>query len=254
MSNLPQIFTYEEKPIRVVIINGEPWFVAKDVCDVLDLENVTRAIERLDDDEKGLTTIQTLGGPQEMNVVNEPGLYAMILTSRKPEAKQFRRWITHEVIPAIRRTGIYSTQYQIPMTYAEALRLAAEQAEMIERQQRELEAAKPKIEFFDAVASSRDAIQIGDAAKVLGIPGLGRNKLFAFLREKGILMHDNVPYQEYVDRGYFRVIEQKWTTPDGETRISIKTLVYQRGLDFIRRLLAEERKGLRVLKGGEQSA
>jgi prophage antirepressor-like protein len=254
VANLPQIFAYEDKPVRVVIINGEPWFVAKDVCEILELENSRQAVARLDEDERGVCIIDTPGGPQEMQIVNEPGLYAMILTSRKPEAKQFRRWITHEVIPTIRKTGIYSTQYQIPRTYAEALRLAAEQAEMIERQQRELEAAKPKIEFFDAVASSKDAIQIGDAAKVLGIPGLGRNKLFAFLREKGILMHDNVPYQEYVDRGYFRVIEQKWTTPDGETRISIKTLVYQRGLDFIRRLLAEERKSLRVIKGGEQGA
>lgn len=252
MTNLPQVFSYEGKQVRTIIENGEPLFVARDVCEILEIDPTQT--RRLDEDEKGLRLIQTPGGPQEMVVVNEPGLYVLILGSRKPEAKTFKRWITHEVIPAIRRTGIYSTQYQIPRTYAEALRLAAEQAEMIERQQRELEAAKPKIEFFDAVASSKDAIQIGDAAKVLGIPGLGRNKLFAFLREKGILMHDNVPYQEYVDRGYFRVIEQKWTTPDGETRISIKTLVYQRGLDFIRRLLAEERKSLRVIKGGEQGA
>lgn len=252
MTNLPQVFSYEGKQVRTIIENGEPLFVARDVCEILEIDPTQT--RRLDEDEKGLRLIQTPGGPQEMVVVNEPGLYVLILGSRKPEAKTFKRWITHEVIPAIRRTGIYSTQYQIPRTYAEALRLAAEQAEMIERQQRELEAAKPKVEFFDAVASSRDAIQIGDAAKVLGIPGLGRNKLFAFLREKGILMHNNVPYQEYVDRGYFRVIEQKWTTPDGETRISIKTLVYQRGLDFIRRLLAEERKSLRVIKGGEQGA
>jgi prophage antirepressor-like protein len=252
MTNLPQVFSYEGKQVRTIIENGEPLFVARDVCEILEIDPTQT--RRLDEDEKGLRLIQTPGGPQEMVVVNEPGLYVLILGSRKPEAKTFKRWITHEVIPAIRRTGIYSTQYQIPRTYAEALRLAAEQAEMIERQQRELEAAKPKIEFFDAVASSKDAIQIGDAAKVLGVPGLGRNKLFAFLREKGILMHDNVPYQEYVDRGYFRVIEQKWTTPDGETRISIKTLVYQRGLDFIRRLLAEERKSLRVIKGGEQGA
>ena len=99
----------------------------------------------------------------------------------------------------------------------------------------------PKAEFFDAVTDSKDAIAIGEAAKVLNM-GIGRNKLFQLLRGKKILMRNNVPYQEFIDRGYFRVIEQKWTTSEGETRISIKTLVYQKGLDFIRRQMETSRK------------
>lgn len=240
MDKLTQVFEYESKPVRTVLVGGEPWFVAKDVCEVLDISKHRDAVARLDDDERGPVLVDTPGGPQQMIAVNEPGLYALIMTSRKPEARQFKRWVTHEVLPSIRRTGSYSAQ--LPKTFSEALYLAAEQAAMLEHQQRLLEAAQPKVEFFDAVASSKDAIQIGDAAKVLGIPGMGRNKLFQLLRDQGVLMRDNIPYQEYIDRGYFRVIEQKWTTRDGETRISIKTLVYQRGLDFIRRLLKKQGK------------
>lgn len=96
---------------------------------------------------------------------------------------------------------------------------------------------KPKEEFFDAVTGSKDAIEIGKVAKVLDYPGIGRNKLFEILRDKKILMKDNIPYQKYIDNGYFRTIEQRYTVPDGETRISIKTLVYQKGVDYIRMIL-----------------
>lgn len=96
---------------------------------------------------------------------------------------------------------------------------------------------KPKEEFFDAVAGSKDAIEIGKVAKVLDYPGIGRNKLFEILRDKGILMKDNVPYQKYIDNGCFRTVEQKYHTPYGETRINIKTLVYQKGVDYIRKIL-----------------
>lgn len=245
MDKLTQVFEYESRPVRTVLVDGEPWFVAKDVCDVLEIANSSDALRRLDSDEVDSTEVtDSLGRNQVTNIVNEPGLYALILGSRKPEARLFKRWVTHEVLPSIRRTGVYSAQ--LPKTLSEALYLAAEQAAMLEHQQRLLEAAKPKTEFFDAVASSKDAIQIGDAAKVLAIPGMGRNKLFEFLREQGVLMKDNIPYQEYIDRGYFRTIEQKWTTREGETRISIKTLVYQRGLDYIRRLLKSESRLARL--------
>lgn len=133
---------------------------------------------------------------------------------------------------------IKDKQLQIPQTFAEALRLAADLAEEKEKLQQQNALMVPKAEFFDAVADSKDAIAIGEAAKVLNM-GIGRNRLFEFLRKKKVLMRDNLPYQEYIDRGYFRTIEQKYQTPEGETKISIKTLVYQKGLDFIRRLLNE---------------
>jgi phage antirepressor YoqD-like protein len=124
----------------------------------------------------------------------------------------------------------------VPKTLPEALRAYADEVERRELAEYQVAVMTPKAEFFDAVADSKDAIAIGDAAKVLNM-GVGRNKLFQILRGKKILMRNNRPYQEFIDRGYFRVIEQKWTTPEGETKISIKTLVYQKGLDFIRRQL-----------------
>ena len=131
----------------------------------------------------------------------------------------------------------------IPKTYPEALRAYADEVERRELAESQVAVMAPKAEFFDAVADSRDAIAIGEAAKVLNM-GIGRNKLFQILRGKKILMRNNAPYQEFIDRGYFRVIEQKWTTPEGETKISIKTLVYQKGLDFIRRQLESARPQL----------
>jgi len=113
------------------------------------------------------------------------------------------------------------------------------QQEIIDSLQEKVAAGRPKVEFFDQVADSADALQMRDVAGVLNIQGLGRNSLFKLLREKSVLDGRNIPYREYQDRGYFRVIEQKWTDKYGETRISLKTLVYQRGVDFIRKLAKE---------------
>lgn len=119
------------------------------------------------------------------------------------------------------------------MVMARSLKFAAKQ---LDSYKREIALLKPKAEFFDQVADSKTAIEIGEAAKVLNM-GIGRNRLFQFLRDNDILMNNNQPYQQYIDRGYFRTIEQKYTKPDGTTHINIKTLVYQRGLDYIRKLL-----------------
>ena len=128
-------------------------------------------------------------------------------------------------------------QFQIPKTYSEALMLAAKQAEQIEQQNALIEQQKPKVEFYEAVTGSSDTIDIGQAAKVLNIKGIGRNNLFEFLREQEIINSSNIPFQKYVDRGYFRLIETKYTKPDGSTHINLKTVVYQKGLDYIRKLL-----------------
>ena len=101
-------FGYGDHDIRTLVIDGQPWFVAKDVCDVLEIGNTSDALKGLDEDEKGIATVDTPGGPQQMSTVNEPGLYSLILRSRKPEAKRFKRWITHDVLPALRKTGTYA--------------------------------------------------------------------------------------------------------------------------------------------------
>ena len=238
-----QIFQNSGFQIRGGLINNEPYFVAKDICEALGLGNVSQAISRLDDDEKGIYKIDTLGGEQNILHINESGLYSLVLTSNKPEAKAFKKWVTSEVLPSIRKTGSYSIQqqFQIPQTYSEALMLAAKQAEQIEQQTALIEAQKPKVEFYEAVTGSSDTIDIGTVAKVLNIKGIGRNNLFEFLRDRGVLMSNNQPLQTFVDRGYFRVIESKYNKPDGSSHINLKTVVYQKGLDYIRKLLETEK-------------
>lgn len=235
-NEITKVFSNEKfGSVRVVMVESKPWFVAKDICNVLEIKNTTDSLKRLDADEVTRFNLGGLAG--ETNAVNEYGLYSLILGSRKPEAREFKRWITHEVLPSIRKTGSYNT---IPQTYVEALRLAADQAEQIEQQNLQLLEAKPKVEFFDAVADSKDAIEIASVAKVLGIKGMGRNNLFELLRNKKILMNNNCPYQKYVDGGYFRVLEQKFCKPNGDICINIKTLVYQKGVDYIRKVVQEE--------------
>ena len=146
-----------------------------------------------------------------------------------------------KVINRLEELESQKPQFQIPQTYSEALMLAAKQAEQIEQQSAIIELQKPKVDFYEAVTGSKDTIDIGTVAKVLNVKGFGRNNLFEFLRDKGVLMSNNQPKQTYCDRGYFRVIESKFTKPDGSTHVNTKTVVYQKGLDYIRKLLETEK-------------
>lgn len=243
-------FDYQGYEIRTVLIDGNPWFVGKDVCLTFGDSNYRRSLARLDDDEKGVSQIDTPGGSQSMTTVNETGLYSLLFfmqpqkgnlpeeqfQARSAQIKSFRRWITHDVIPQIRKSGSYSI---VPKTLPEALRAYADEVEKRELAEKQVALMSPKADFFDSVADSKDAIPIGEAAKVLNM-GIGQNNLFKLLREKSILRHNNQPYQEYIDRGYFRVIEQKYDVR-GETRINIKTLVYQKGLEYIRQTIKKQR-------------
>lgn len=235
-----QIFdSVEFGKVRTVQINNEPWFVAKDITDSLGYQNGRKAVaDHVDEEDKDVTKCYTLGGEQTLTIINESGLYSLVLSSKIESAKKFKRWITSEVIPSIRKTG----GYKIPQTLSEALRLSADLAEENERLINENETFKaerdvllPKAEFFDAVTDSKQAIPIGDVAKILDL-GIGRNKLFEFMRDEKILMPDNRPYQKYIDAGYFRVVEQKYEK-NGDTYINLKTLVFQKGIDFIRKRL-----------------
>jgi len=229
-----QIFNNEEfGDIRTVEINGEPWLVGKDVATALGYKDTSDALKTHVDEEDKLTRQFTDSGQsRQMYIVNESGLYSLILGSRLPNAKKFKRWVTAEVLPSIRKTG----GYNLPQTYADALRALADQAEQTEKLRLENNEMKPKADFFDAVAGSKQAISLGDVAKILNYPKVGRNKLFEILRDQDILQQNNIPYQKYIDAGYFRVIEQKYNAGD-EVRISLKTLVYQKGIDYIRKTL-----------------
>lgn len=145
MANLT-IFEFNNSEVRIVTINNEPWFVAKDVCDVLEHTNSRRALARLDDDEKGVSIVNTLGGSQEMSIINESGLYSLVLTSRKPQAKAFKKWITSEVIPSIRKEGKYEVEkpktkldiYKEWLETATALVEAEERKLLLEKENTEL--------------------------------------------------------------------------------------------------------------------
>lgn len=141
---------------------------------------------------------------------------------------------------SIMKQKLSQNTFKIPQTFSEALLLASKQAEQIEHQNKLLLEQKPKVDFYEAVTGSKDTVDIGTVAKVLNIRGFGRNNLFEFLRESGVLMSNNQPKQTYCDRGYFRVIESKFTKQDGSTHINTKTVVYQKGMEFIRKLLRSE--------------
>lgn len=205
-----QKFLYESREIRSLLIDGDPWFVAKDVCDVLDVGNPSQALTRLDDDEKNTIILNegNRGNPSTV-VVSEPGLYTLILGSRKPEAKQFKRWITHEVIPSIRRTGTYG----IPTNLPDALRLAAEIEEQRVLLEQKIELDKPKTIFADAVSASPDSILVGQLATFLKQNGvnIGQQRLFQWLRDEGYLCKNgerkNLPTQKSMEMNLFEVKE-----------------------------------------------
>ncbi|MFR6632236.1 MAG: phage antirepressor [Atopobiaceae bacterium] len=213
--------------------DGEPMFVAKDVCTALEVKNSRDAIARLDNDERGVVLIDTPGGEQQMQAVNEAGLYVLVLSSRKPEAKAFKRWVTHEVLPALRRDGGYmvARDDETPEeTMARALLLAQGTMERQKRRIAGLEAEneemRPKALFADAVAASDGTCLIGEFAKMLRQNGvdIGQNRLFAMLREDGYLgkagQNRNVPTQRSMELGLFRIKETAITHSDGHVTIN----------------------------------
>lgn len=209
--------------VRVVERDGEPWFVANDVLRVLEVSNSKDALRGLDDDEKsGVDIIDPHGREQTTNCVSEAGLYSIILRSRKPEAKTFKRWITHDVIPSIRKHGIYATEEVLdkmidsPEFGIKLLTSLKEEREkrkalenVVEVQGNQLEEQKPLVEFANRVSNTDRLISVGEMAKLLKDKGfnVGRNKFFEYLRDNKILMGNNVPYQKYIDAGYFHVRE-----------------------------------------------
>lgn len=230
--------------VRVLEQNGEPWFVAKDVCECLAISKHRDAISRLDADERGSVKVDTLGGKQEMATVNEYGLYSLVLSSRKPEAKEFKRWITHEVIPSIRKYGSFNMA--IPRTLPDALNAYAREIEAHQKTQALLEAQRPKVLFADSVAASHTSILVGELAKILhqnGIKDMGQNRLFTWMRNNGYLISRkgtdyNSPTQRAMELGLFQIKETIVSHADGHTSISKTTKVTGKGQQyFINKLL-----------------
>ena len=225
-----QIFKNEQfGEVRTIAKDGEPWFVAADVCKALEIGNPTDAIRRLDTDERTLVSIEGASNGLPVNAVSEAGLYTLVLGSRKPEAKAFKRWITHEVIPTIRRHGAYATETTIESIIADPESgiklLQALKAEQERRKEAEAiaEAQRPKALFADAVAASDNSILVGELAKILRQNGVetGQNRLFQWMRENGYIMrYTNMPTQYSMERGLMEVKERAINNPDGSVRIT----------------------------------
>jgi anti-repressor protein len=237
MNQLQQIFQYQQHQLRTVIKDGEPWFVAKDVCEILEITNPTMALQRLDDDERAKFN---LGRQGETNIVNEPGLYTLILGSRKPEAKQFKRWVTHEVIPSIRKHGAYMTPEKIEEVLLNPDTIIKLATELKEERRKRIAAEqtivnqKPLVSFAETCMASDKSLLVREVAKLISKQGIliGEKRLFQKLREwKLIFPNKNEPYQEYIDRGYFEISQGVKETDKGSftwltMRVTPKGQVY----------------------------
>lgn len=247
--NQPQLFNFKGQQVRTVTINNEPYFVATDVTKILGLTNTTVALSRLDEDERSKFN---LGRQGEANVVNEYGLYELIIASRKSEAHEFKRWVTHEVLPSIRKHGAYMTPQTIekallsPDTIINLATQLKEEQEQRKHLQEENEQMKPKALFADAVSTSNSSILIGQLAKILRQNGvsIGQNRLFAWMRKHGYLgtrgSNRNVPTQRSMELGLFKTKETVINHSDGHTTVNITAKITGKGQQyFIQKFLGE---------------
>ncbi len=236
-----QVFTYSGNEVRTVKKNGEPWFVLKDVCAILSIGNVADVCARLDTDEKGVGQIDTLGGRQNMNIINESGLYNVILRSDKPEAKPFRKWVTSEVLPSIRRTGGYiAGQENLTPEELMAKALMVAQKTLAEREARiadltvQNQIMQPKASYFDELVERGTLTNFRETAKQLGIPP---KRFVAFLMEKKYVYRDKrgklLPYEAKND-GLF---ELKESYNDKTQWSGTQTLITPKGRETFRLLM-----------------
>lgn len=246
--NEVQLFNFENHEVRSLLLNNEPWFVGKDVAEALGYSKARNAIAtHIDSEDKKDAPIQgTLGGVQEMTVINESGLYSLVLSSKLPSAKKFKRWVTSEVLPALRKTG----QYQVKELSGSELMAKAliEAQNVLAAKDKQIEEMKPKALFADAVATSHTSILVGELAKILKQNGIemGQKRLFAWLREKGYLIKRqgtdcNMPTQKAMDLGLFEIKEGSYVNGSG-VNITTKTpKVTGKGQQyFINKFLAKE--------------
>jgi anti-repressor protein len=242
------IFNYEGNTVRTVMKDGSPWWVLRDVCSVLEIGNSRDVMARLDSDEKGVDIIDTPGGKQEVSIINESGLYSVILVSRKPEAKKFKRWVTHEVLPSIRRHGLYATDELLanPDFLIKALQeLKAERVKNLELtttisiQEQQIAEMKPKASYYDVVLNCKDAVSITTIAKDYGKSGRWFNE---YLHSLGVQFRQGkiwLLYQKYAQHGYTTTKTHTYPGKDGTIHSKVHTYWTQKGRLFIYELLKD---------------
>ncbi len=224
-------FSFEGRQIRALTIEGEPYFVGKDVAEVLGYSNSRKAIaDHVDSEDKGVTKCYTLGGTQQTTIINESGLYSLILSSKLPDAKKFKHWVTSEVLPTIRKHGAYMTDAKAAAIVTDKGSLAdllQQAAEQLKRKDIQIEQMKPKALFADAVSTSDTPILVGELAKILHQNGvsMGQNRMFRWLRDNGYLISKkgsdyNMPTQRAMELGLFRIKENAITHSDGHVTIT----------------------------------
>lgn len=238
-----QIFNNPEfGEVRTVNIGGEPWLVGKDVSVALGYANPQRAIrDHVDDEDKGVTEMVTPGGTQKVPIINESGLYSLVLSSKLPTAKKFKRWVTSEVLPAIRKTGGYHVPQSPEEQMAQGL-LAAQK--LLAEKDKRIEEMRPKEIFADAVTASKTSILVGGLAKLIKQQGIdiGQKRLFAWMRENGFLIKSgtekNMPTQRAMDMKLFEVKEGSFVDGNGVNRITRTTKVTGKGqIYFVNKFL-----------------
>lgn len=238
MNQIQKFVNEDFGEVRTVMVNNEPWFIAADVCDILEHSNPTVAMQSLEDFEKTKLNLGLQGG--STNVISESGFYTLVLRSRKPIAKPFRLWVTREVLPQIRKTGGY-----IPVTAQDDdLTIMARAHQILERtiaqKDQIIQQLKPKADTYDMIMDSDGTFSMNQVAKQVG---MGEYHLFAYLRGKKVLFYeeaDNVPYERFRKNGCFKVIDT--ISPDGKSHST--TRVTQKGLDYICKIIRKDNEGV----------
>lgn len=245
MNNEIQQFDFKGASLRTLTDEeGEPWFVLKDCMSILDLGNPTETVKMFDKDEFSTTeVIDSIGRRQQTYIISEPGLYRLVMKSRKPEAKEFQRWVTHEVLPSIRKHGGYMAGQERMTPEQMALASMRWLQSKVDEQAKQLKAQEGKVLFANAVETARTSILVGDFAKILKSNGIdiGPRRLFAWLREHGWLIKAkgsswNMPTQKAMDLHLFEVKETTISHSDGHTTINKTPKMTGKGQTYFARL------------------
>ena len=249
MENMIQTFFNEEfGTVRTLIKDGQPWFVGKDVAVILGYNEPHKAIARHVDEDDGMKhpVIDSMGRTQNVTIVNESGFYSLVLASRMPNAKKFKRWVTSEVLPTIRRTGGYVgnedmfVESYLPFADDAVKNLFRLNLMTIRQLNEKIRRDEPLVQFANQVADTENVIDIGKMAKLANEENIriGRNTLFRWLKGRKILMSNNIPYQQFIDRGYF-VVKESVYEQYGMQKTYQQTYVTGKGQQYIIRLLKE---------------
>ena len=252
MNNL-QLFNFEGNNVRTLKVDDEPRFVAKDVAKILGYSRTADAVRtHVDPEDKGVGEIQTPGGKQKLQIINESGLYSLILSSKMPNAKRFKRWVTSEVLPAIRKHGAYMTDekaFDVVNNKDGLASLLQQAADQLRAKDIQIEKMKPKALFADSVATSKTTILVGELAKILRGNGIniGANRLFEWLREHGYLIQRkgsdwNMPTQRAMNQGLFEIKETTINHSNGSISISKTPKVTGKGQQYFVNLFLKSMK------------